>query len=274
MNAMFGMNNNINNINNQINFMNNIDTTAQNLRNIIEPYENKIKQLEEIIRQKDFEIAVLKQKLNNNSNINANMINYNPMNNFMMNPMNNNMINNIMGNNFEPVKNGGKEIILQVKTEENQYKSIMCNLNDKGSILNEKLNISEGNVITFNNRTIFGFFTLLENGLHNGSLIEVKKNKLQNIIFQTSRNDRFSFIFSEDCPISIAIIHFLFTAGSVSDVCPMIKGLNSRIYFVYNNARININDETPISKYVNYNPNPYIRVFHSNELMGGTNTYQ
>ena len=274
MNAMFGMNNNIHNINNQINFMNNIDTTAQNLRNIIEPYENKIKQLEEIIRQKDFEIAVLKQKLNNNSNINANMINYNPMNNFMMNPMNNNMINNIMGNNFEPVKNRENEIILQVKTEENQYKSIMCNLNDKGSILNEKLNISEGNVITFNNRAIFGFFTLLENGLRDGSLIEVKKNKLQNIIFQTSRSDKFSFIFSEDCPISIAIIHFLFTAGSVSDVCPMIKGLNSRIYFVYNNAKININDETPISKYVKYNPTPYISVFYSNELMGGTNTYQ
>ena len=39
---------------NQQNFMN--GETAQNIKNIIEPYENKIRELEEIIKQKDFEI--------------------------------------------------------------------------------------------------------------------------------------------------------------------------------------------------------------------------
>ena len=41
-----------------------MDQTALNVKSIIEPYENKIRELEEIIKQKDFEIIVLKQKLN------------------------------------------------------------------------------------------------------------------------------------------------------------------------------------------------------------------
>ena len=48
-------------MNNQPNLM---DQTALNVKSIIEPYENKIRELEEIIKQKDFEIIVLKQKLN------------------------------------------------------------------------------------------------------------------------------------------------------------------------------------------------------------------
>ena len=66
MNQMF-MNpilmNNMNNIpiNNQPNFM---DNAA-----LIQNYENKIRELEEIIKQKDFEIISLKQKLNKNDKL-------------------------------------------------------------------------------------------------------------------------------------------------------------------------------------------------------------
>ena len=49
-------------MNNQPNL---IDENALKVKNIIQPYENKIIILEEIISQKDFEIAVLKYKLNN-----------------------------------------------------------------------------------------------------------------------------------------------------------------------------------------------------------------
>ena len=38
------------------------------VKNIVEPYEKRIKELEEIIRTKGFEIAVLKQKIYNNLN--------------------------------------------------------------------------------------------------------------------------------------------------------------------------------------------------------------
>ena len=44
-------------MNNQQNLM---DQTALNIKNIIAPYENKIRELEEIIKQKDYEIIVLK----------------------------------------------------------------------------------------------------------------------------------------------------------------------------------------------------------------------
>ena len=66
MNPMF-MNpilmSNMNNIqiNNQPNFM---DNAA-----LIQNYENKIRELEEIIKQKDFEIISLKQKLNKNDKL-------------------------------------------------------------------------------------------------------------------------------------------------------------------------------------------------------------
>jgi hypothetical protein len=62
--GMIGMNN-IQNLN---------DENALRIKYIIQPYENKIKELEEIIRQKDFQIAVLKDKLNSNG-MNLNIMN-------------------------------------------------------------------------------------------------------------------------------------------------------------------------------------------------------
>ena len=57
-----------------------MNNTTLNIKNIVQPYENKIKELEEIIRQKNFEITVLKQKLNKNNNLmNMNINPINPM---------------------------------------------------------------------------------------------------------------------------------------------------------------------------------------------------
>ena len=108
MNPMMGNMNQMG-MNNQLmtNFA--MDDTAMKLKAIIEPYEKKITELEQIIKQKDFEILVLNQKLNDfkknqiniNNNMNMNMVNpmmmnNNIVNNNMMNPMmvNNNLINN------------------------------------------------------------------------------------------------------------------------------------------------------------------------------------
>ena len=51
-----------------------MDDTAMKIKAIIDPYEKKIIDLEKIIRQKDFEILLLKEKLNNykNSQMNNN----------------------------------------------------------------------------------------------------------------------------------------------------------------------------------------------------------
>ena len=79
MNPMLMNNFGIMGMNNPLNLMN---EDAMRIKNIIQPYENKIKELEEIIRQKDFEIALLKDKLNN-FNAFTNNINMN-QNNIMM----------------------------------------------------------------------------------------------------------------------------------------------------------------------------------------------
>ena len=115
-----GMNNPMMGMNNQQNQMNGMmmDETAQNIRNIIQPYENKIRELEEIIKQKDFEIIVLKQKLNNN-NSNVNFMNQ------MMNNMNMNPMNIMMGNMNQKMEDKGKEISLTIISE-NKKEFIKC----------------------------------------------------------------------------------------------------------------------------------------------------
>ena len=104
MNNMFnfnqiGMNNMFNpmmGMNNQQNQMNGI-YMGQMAQNTIQIYENKIRELEEIIKQKDFEISILKQNLNNIISNNNNM----NMNAMMMN-MNMNMVpSNLMMENMD-----------------------------------------------------------------------------------------------------------------------------------------------------------------------------
>ena len=103
-------------MNNQPNLM---DQTALNVKSIIEPYENKIRELEEIIKQKDFEIIVLKQKLNNK--------NMNPMININMNPMMNININPFPNTN-EIINNDEISVVIKSNT-----KIIKCFRNDKAS---------------------------------------------------------------------------------------------------------------------------------------------
>ena len=144
-NNMMMMNNMMNNMNpmgmnnigmNQIINNNLIDQTALNIKSIVEQYENKIRQLEEIIKQKDFEITVLKQKLNNN---NMNMNNF-PINSFnQMNPMiNNNMNNNQINMAIPNTKDKGKEINVKVQKDEEIF-NIKIFENDLPSELRKKL---------------------------------------------------------------------------------------------------------------------------------------
>ena len=93
MNQMMGNMNQMG-INNQ--FMANfgMDETAMKLKAIIAPYEQKINELEEKIKQKDFEILLLKEKLNNYEKSQFNMNNQVPI----MNPMNINMNMNLNNN--------------------------------------------------------------------------------------------------------------------------------------------------------------------------------
>ena len=103
-------------INNQFNQMNimNMDNVTMNVKNLIQPYENKIKELEEIIRQKDFEITVLKQKLNKNNNL-MNM-NINPINPKIYN-QNMNQFMVFGNNNNQQIEDKGYQMELRIKSE-------------------------------------------------------------------------------------------------------------------------------------------------------------
>ena len=183
MNPM-GMNpllmNNMNNIgmNIQPNFM---DNTALNIKSIIQPYENKIRELEEIIKQKDFEIIVLKQKLNNIQNNNMNMMNMNMMNQPEM-----------AFNNY----NSDNEILINIKSN---IKNIRCLKNDKVSEIKKSL------ILTYNYKPLSDEETLEKNGILNGSILGIT-DRVYNITFQISSNGIKKLIFlGGNCPINYAI---------------------------------------------------------------------
>ena len=157
-------------MNNQPNLM---DQTALNIKSIIEPYENKIRELEEIIKQKDFEITVLKQKLNNNASKN-NLMNINPNPMMNINPMINMNMNNPWMN---PLFNNNRERIY-VLLKSNINSTIECFKDDKASTLKNSL------VLTYNYEPLYDK-TLEECGISNNSIINVTDN-LYNVTFSAT----------------------------------------------------------------------------------------
>ena len=226
-------------MNNQQNFMN--DETAQNIKNIIEPYENKIRELEEIIKQKDFEIIVLKQKLNNNNMTNNNFMNINPMMmNMNMNPMN---------NNNNPLK---KHFLRIVSHDEGIVKIIECFENDKVSLLREKGNIKKG-ILTCNYEPIDEHLTIKKNEIKGGCTINIT-NKIYNIIFQTAIGNSYTLLLSQDCPIGFLIFIYCFKEKKLYDLW------ENKISFVYNARKLNFNDKTSIKNVFNFNTDAIIKV--------------
>ena len=245
-------------INNQQNLMDYsaMDTTAQNVKNIIQPYEKRIKELEEIIRQKDFEIAVLKQKLNNKKvndmNIN-NQMNMANMNNpiHMMNVNNQmNMIN--MNNpmhmfcpNIDEIIPKGKKLFLKVKFENNEY-DIDCFQRDKASILRDKVQINKLIFdFVFNFKMINMGQTFEENGIYtNTGIIEIKP--IIQLIFNFN-GIKYGLILSQDCPLDIAIYHYLIELKDPF-LLKVFANNGKKIDFIFNATRLNIKEETPLYK--------------------------
>ena len=262
-NNIIGMNNmgmNQMDINNQPNLMNgmSMDTTAQNIKNIIQPYENKIKELEEIIRQKDFEITVLKQKLNNNKSNNKNI--NNPLDfmnmNKQMNMMNNQM--NMMNMNIplnimimqNVIQNNEKTIYLELKCDNNTY-NIDCYQKDKVSILREKINFDKGKRgFTFNYKVLDENLSFKENGIYDYATIEIKP--VLNLFFQF-HGKKYSIVLSNDCPLSIAISYFLLKMSNPFILQKIISDIRA-LTFLYNALNLNVKDQSPIDKiFENFN---------------------
>ena len=241
---------NMNRMNNMMNNMQNLnDENVLRIKNIIQPYENKIKELEEIIRQKDFEIAVLKDKLNNNNKAfnfqNQNIINFAQMN--MM-----------IQNQNQEIYNKGRQINVFYDIF-NQSKSFICYENEMtyklfDRILNSRAEVNY-NLYKFNceGKNLEPFLTVKENGLFNGCKIKV--NPVKNCVFNGNQmHDSLNIVLDENYPIKKAIKYYLLRIGQ--------KGCYNKFNFFCTNigSSLNIEDKTPIKEKFGFLHNINIRV--------------
>ena len=208
MNQMMGnMNLNMNpmGMNNQLmtNFA--MDETAMKIKAIISPYEQKIRELEEKIKQKDFEIILLKEKLNNYKNNLFNMNNPMNMNNIMpgMNLMNMNnnhnwmehydiMNNNNLNfpspnlNNENMMLNDAEKIQINFHYNNNVFKEF-CGMYEKNKKVLKRfckkqgINYKEHKFI-FTGKKLFHNLTVAESGVFNNSNISIIKIESRHLI--------------------------------------------------------------------------------------------
>ena len=230
-----------------------MDQTALNVKSIVEPYENKIRELEEIIKQKDFEITVLKQKLKNNNNMSNFQVN--PFN--QMNPMNqiinmNNQMNIISPN----VKDKGKEINLKVEKDE-QIIDIKVFENDLPYELRKKLGRGSYN---YKYKPLISHLSLKDNGITENTIIQFKKS-MMNVVFKDAKGLANSLVLSYDCPLGIAICYYLLKYQHPLDLMSIINNEN-KILFLFNETPLKIKDKTPIGTVFDKTPWPCVDVIN------------
>ena len=239
-----------------------MDKTTLDVKNIVQPYEKEIQRLQEIIRQKDLEIAVLKQKLSNNSS-NINYMNLNPMmTNQNMNPM-------MMPGVFQQQSGDkGKKLGIKLKTENGDF-NYECFENDKVSLLFEKNNISEGFLI-YKYKVLKNEMTFKENGIRkNFSIIYLKKNYLITVGFKDIHgNEYITLQLSKDCPIQIAFLYYLIKSDNIDYLFQIIKGEEDSIRFLFNNKIIYFNDTKPIDNIFKIGILENVTVAYGKDILG------
>ena len=221
MNNM-GMNQMNMNINNQANLM---DENALRVKNLIQPYENKIKELEEIIRQKDFEIAVLKDKLNNNN----------------INIQNQNVMNMMMSNSNKDLGKIGEKIFVSFMNDNNIIlpDKYVCFENEMTyKLFDQKAGYFPWKLINFycNGRKINPFLRIKENGIINGSII--KGNFALNIFFKNINGTTYNIPTDENYTIKKPIKYYLQKIGK--------EGCYREFNFLFNGTKLNIEDKRTI----------------------------
>ena len=207
-------------MNNQINLMN----MNQNIQNIIQSYEYRIRELEELIKQKDIEIASLQMKLNNKINT----------------------FDNLMGNMMQYSDQNKFCISININA------NIKCPINAQASIIRDILNKGH---ISLNHKPISPSKTLQENGIKDGSVINII-DRFYNLDF-IDRDQHCYISLDSDCSIKQAIKYFSEKKGIEGLYEKILRGL---ISFLYNYIKLNIQDETPIKKVFKYITNPKILV--------------
>ena len=240
-----GINNQNNQVNNLINNNMMMDEEEIRVKNIVEPYEKKIKELEEIIRQKDFEISVLKNKLFNFNNIqgNNNLLNINMnMNNQMMNMRNINYPNIDDEINIKFIDENNKETLIKFSKFAKTKKLLEKYLNDK----NSHSDIREY-IFTCNNNKLIPGLILEKNNINDSSTIYVKRKKIFGLMFKYE--GRYIPInLDENTSVCMAIIYFLLEIDREDLIVDL---MNNKIHFtmIFNAETINVNEIKTIKEY-------------------------
>ena len=229
-----------------------------NINNMIPNYENRIRELEDKIKEKDIQITYLQEQLNNL--MAQNSININ------------NMIPNYE-NRIKLLEDKIKEKDLQIAYLQEQLnqksdcisvaiqindqiiQKIKCYKSQKASIIGEKLNLKNENIIlTYNYKPIEHTKTIEENGIYDGAIINLT-HQLYNVNFNKDGNDCIIPLDGE-CPLKTAIISYCEKYGEKN---LYFDALNKKITFIFRSI-LDILDETPIKNIFNKCSNPKVNV--------------
>jgi len=256
-NQNMGMNNQMMGMNIQMN-----DDISSRIKIIIEPYEKKIKDLEDQLRQKDFEIVVLKEKLfkAEKNYLNNNFQGMNPL------PLNMGMIPPMINPNINPINEDPEIINLIFRFNDQSIKEQIkqrCFIDDEFGFVQKKilkkLNITGNGELKFifNSKNANPKLTVTELGITNNANIFVVKptlnysetiqislkeetntNDIRAIIFKTTQGANIGMNFESHISIGLAIQKFLMKINKEE----FINSPSKRLAFLYNAKKYDTKD--------------------------------
>ena len=265
---------NNNNFNN-----NNFNNIELRIKNVVEPYEEKIRELEEKLRKKDFEIIVLKEKLYAcQSQLNPNQIN---MNMNMPNIINNNQnYDSKINLNFKfSSQNENIPLIQEQCSLDEIFEDVLKRISYKYQFFYKKYKF------IFNAKKININLTLGQCGISNNNYIFIIKpqnynkkdedediienisnnldlpNRKINIIFNNVNGAKFTFKLNQNITIGMALEVFI-------ERMNLKKEDIDKICFLYNASKINLHDSTSLKKFFKNNNNPSIIVNDASNIIG------
>ena len=213
-----------------------MDDTAMKIKAIIDPYEKKIIDLEKIIRQKDFEILVLKEKLNNYKNFQMNI------NNNQMGMNNNNQMNmgNQMGmgmNNNQIVMNMGNQMDMGIN---------MNMGNQIGMNMGNDMNMNMMNQNMMNNQMPPMMNPMMMNNKPMWMRHYNNLNDNQNLNDENNSSNKINIVFrrSDDNPPIRVMCDYAEKISEVIKIYFIKAGIDSKYHkyfkFIYNAKNINM----------------------------------
>ena len=264
---------------------------SSRIKSLVEPYEKKIRDLEEQLLKKDFEITVLKEKLFNAEN---NPSNYMPMGMNMgmgmgmgmgMEPPFMNM-NNMFNNNFQEEKESDIIKVEFTLSGSNQKIDQRCFSDDEFGFVQKKvlkkLNVTGEVKCNMYGKKMDPKATVSELGIMNGAVIDIislsgdkismkeikKEEELSsskiNIFFNTTQGTTHNISFDENITIGLAIQKYLERFGKED----LINSIPKRLAFLYNYQQFKPSDTIKLKDLFRGITTPKIVVNDINNLIG------